>query len=1008
MKKLVIALCIMVMSYAAAEASSPARFMAELSLKDYQVLAREYGSSIRDHLDVVEKDSENRSVNVLVTPSGEDILTRAAVPFRTVMTGDALRDSRDIDPQFLDYTEVTTMLASLEATYPSIVHRVELATTYENRKVWAVKISDNVLLQEGEPEMLVLGLHEAREIMSTEIAMDMAQYLAQNYGSDPEVTNWVNTWQIWIVPMLNPDGSAYCWSTDPYWVKNRRDLGGETYGVALGHNYSVDWGACFGSSSDPNSNGYRGDAPGSEPEIQSIMTLAQQHAFMTVLSYHSFDEFVLYPYGCWGENAPEDAILSDFADSVGDLIQRDDGGYGYDTGTWWERLYSNDGNETDYFYAEYGSLAVAVEVNAETYYPSYTLRNTTVTRNRAGWQEILDLYETGSIVQGTITDACTGQPVQATYYFEEYPLTPKESLRQNNPVTGFYTAVGHSGTLHLIVEADGYISSRVPIQFGSGPVTYDVQLLPVNEPGLAIWAVVIEDQAGDDDGQLDPGETAYVNIAVWAPGAPVSGIAGLMTTSDPYLTINDNAASWTDLPAGGGAYCSFDRFQVTASAATPEYHQAAFTLTFNTNENLCDPDDEGSIRIFSINYMCPFYEENFNSDPGWDISAYPTQGSPPGPYNNWEFGEPVVGPDSAYTGLYVYGTGLAGNYDNYWTLCLTSPPIDCSGVTEVALKFAQFYEVEANWDHARVRIRNDGGTWITILDEDGSSGGWQWRELDISAWADEEPEVEVRFDVRADYTISQAGHYIDDFWICGMAAGAGQVQPTPTLPPTSTPTPTPTPTSECIPHGDVNNDQEITAGDAQLAFLIALGAHSPTPFEFCAADCNGDEEVTAGDAQGVFLTALGSPTCVDPLLDRYAPKAAVPVVKTRSGRESGAVRKSGDVWEVDIRVETSTEVDAFLMDIGFDGDRFDFIEAVPGDLNPGWLDFDGVCYAAGRIRAGGYSSGLDPRCILPSGVIGSLVRLRFAPRNDRLMYENESPSITVYQVFDDLSGTDLR
>jgi hypothetical protein len=88
---------------------------------------------------------------------------------------------------------------------------------------------------------------------------------------------------------------------------------------------------------------------------------------------------------------------------------------------------------------------------------------------------------------------------------------------------------------------------------------------------------------------------------------------------------------------------------------------------------------------------------------------------------------------------------------------------------------------------------------------------------------------------------------------------------TPTNTPTNTPTITPTDTPECLNTGDVNDDGVITAGDAQLAFMIALGAYSPTYKEWCAADCNGDGVVTAGDAQLIFLAALGSGACVDPL-----------------------------------------------------------------------------------------------------------------------------------------------
>ncbi|MGB3975061.1 MAG: C25 family cysteine peptidase [bacterium] len=86
-----------------------------------------------------------------------------------------------------------------------------------------------------------------------------------------------------------------------------------------------------------------------------------------------------------------------------------------------------------------------------------------------------------------------------------------------------------------------------------------------------------------------------------------------------------------------------------------------------------------------------------------------------------------------------------------------------------------------------------------------------------------------------------------------------------TYAPPGTPTPQPTQTPECENTGDVNGDEKLTAIDAQLAFLIALGARTPTEKEACAADCNGDNQVTAIDAQDIFLAAIGAKTCADPL-----------------------------------------------------------------------------------------------------------------------------------------------
>jgi subtilisin family serine protease len=104
--------------------------------------------------------------------------------------------------------------------------------------------------------------------------------------------------------------------------------------------------------------------------------------------------------------------------------------------------------------------------------------------------------------------------------------------------------------------------------------------------------------------------------------------------------------------------------------------------------------------------------------------------------------------------------------------------------------------------------------------------------------------------------VSEVTHYDIAFRISGSLPLA----PTPTPAP-----PTPTPPPVCLNHGDVNFDGVITASDAQMAFMIALGIYSPTFEEECAADCTGDGVVTAGDAQMIFFAGLGQDECVDPL-----------------------------------------------------------------------------------------------------------------------------------------------
>ncbi|MCD4653711.1 right-handed parallel beta-helix repeat-containing protein [bacterium] len=80
-----------------------------------------------------------------------------------------------------------------------------------------------------------------------------------------------------------------------------------------------------------------------------------------------------------------------------------------------------------------------------------------------------------------------------------------------------------------------------------------------------------------------------------------------------------------------------------------------------------------------------------------------------------------------------------------------------------------------------------------------------------------------------------------------------------------TPTPEPTPTPVCINNGDVDESGGLTAGDAQMAFQIVLGAITPDPEQECRADCNADGVVTAGDAQLIFFAVLGGDGCSDPI-----------------------------------------------------------------------------------------------------------------------------------------------
>ena len=201
------------------------------------------------------------------------------------------------------YDEMTAVLDSLAAEHPGLTRIDTLGFSWEGRVILAIKISDGADVDEDEAEVLIVGCHHAREIMSVEIPLLFAEYLLANYGTSPQVTQLVDEREIWIVPMLNPDGHVYVqnnhsadWWT--WWRKNRRDNGDGTFGVDLNRNYGYMWGYDdAGSSPDPSSLLYRGPAPFSEPETQAMRDFCASRSFTAALSYHSYSELILFPWG---------------------------------------------------------------------------------------------------------------------------------------------------------------------------------------------------------------------------------------------------------------------------------------------------------------------------------------------------------------------------------------------------------------------------------------------------------------------------------------------------------------------------------------------------------------------------------------------------------------------------------------------------------------------------------------------------------------------------------------
>lgn len=267
-----------------------------------------------------------------------------------------------VNGQYHSYGELERDLLALQDSYPHIAKVLDIGDSLEGRNIYALKISDNVHVEEEEAEVLFIGCHHAREWISVEVPFLLGKYLIENYEINSQVRDLVDQSEIWIIPLLNPDGLEYSINFYRYWRKNRRDNGDGSYGVDPNRNYGYNWGLDnVGSSPSPASQVYRGTSPFSEPETQVIRDLFAGKNFQAVITYHSYSQVILYPWGFTDKPTNEDQLLDQIAADMSTLIQSVNGNF-YDYYQAGESFYLTNGDTTDWTFGTYGIPSYTIEL----------------------------------------------------------------------------------------------------------------------------------------------------------------------------------------------------------------------------------------------------------------------------------------------------------------------------------------------------------------------------------------------------------------------------------------------------------------------------------------------------------------------------------------------------------------------------------------------------------------------------------------------------------------------
>jgi hypothetical protein len=433
----------------------------------------------KEHLDVAGADHQSGKIQVIVSEEELKKIEEVKGTFEILEDLQAVLRGSDLQ-NYTDPEEMEEFLFNMSSQYPDLMELVLLRNDlFEGHNLWAVKITSSK--KEGQkPVFLMDGQHHAREVMTAEITKDAIEYLLTNYGKDEKVTKWVDEIEIWIVPIVNPDGASFVFRQNPWWRKNRHPQ----CPVDINRNYPITWNKCNGSSGNCLADDFRGESPASEPETQGVVSLMLLLRPMFYLTYHSYGQYIIYPYGC--NYTPEDDTFYQIAQDLNKILEDDNGAKGkYRVGTSFNTLYKTDGTADDEPYAKYGGFSYTIEVNSDRsggFQPNYSQwRDVTVQRQRVAWGFFLDQILNGAKIKGRVYNVFTKKPIEGVKITVDginWNVYEEERKTDENGYFFFISKKNQSYTLNF--SKDGYSSQQITVEVKESPVEIEIPM--VKEP----------------------------------------------------------------------------------------------------------------------------------------------------------------------------------------------------------------------------------------------------------------------------------------------------------------------------------------------------------------------------------------------------------------------------------------------------------------------------------------------------------------------------------------------
>ncbi|KAK6346611.1 hypothetical protein TWF696_006731 [Orbilia brochopaga] len=219
-------------------------------------------------------------------------------------------------------------LVDIQAGFPENSELIEVGKSFEGRIITALHLwgKDG---KDAHKAVYWHGTVHAREWISTMVVEYNTYQIITNYlKNDTTITKVLDSYDFYILPVVNPDGFAHTQTGDRLWRKNRlKHPSSSCIGTDMNRNWPYKWETTGGSSTSPCSETFRGLSAGNTDEITALVKfsekLAAKNGIKSYIDWHSFSQLILLPYGySCNEHVPNYERQMELARGVASAIKQ--------------------------------------------------------------------------------------------------------------------------------------------------------------------------------------------------------------------------------------------------------------------------------------------------------------------------------------------------------------------------------------------------------------------------------------------------------------------------------------------------------------------------------------------------------------------------------------------------------------------------------------------------------------------------------------------------------------